>query len=77
MKMLEQVVESYLRKYKIFSAIFCGLILVGGALTLLKVKVGIIDGWVIFLVIILAGLAYLDGFIRKLFKQFKDKHDNV
>jgi len=74
--MLEQVVKSYWRKYKIFSAILCGLILVGAALTLLKVQIGIIEGWTVFLVTVLAGLAYLDGFIRKLFKQFKGKSDN-
>ena len=65
--------SKYWRKYKIISAIFCGLILIGGALTLLKVKIGIIEGWTIFLVIVLFTLAYLDGFIRRLFKLLKDK----
>ena len=65
--------RKYWSKYKIISAIGCGGILIGGALTLLKVKIGIIDGWVIFLIIVLLVLAYLDGFIRKLFKLLKDK----
>ena len=65
--------SKYWRKYKIFSAVGCGGILIGAALTLLKVKIGIIEGWTVFLVIILFALAYLDGFIRKLFKLLKDK----
>ena len=65
--------RKYWSKYKIISAVGCGLILICGALTLLKVKIGIMDGWAIFLVIVLVIIAYLDGFIRKLFKLLKDK----
>ena len=65
--------RKYWSKYKIISVIYCGLILIGGALTLLKVKLGFLDGWAVFLVIVLVTLAYLDGFIRKLFKLLKDK----
>ena len=67
----------YNRKYKIFSAIFCVVMIIGAVLTLMKIKIGIIEGWTVLVVSLLVALAYLDGFIRKLLKQLKDKDDNV
>ena len=70
------MIESYRKywsKYKIFSAIGCGGILIGAVLTLMKIKIGIIEGWTVWVVTLLLMLVYLDGFIRKLFKLLKDK----
>jgi hypothetical protein len=65
--------RKFWKKYKIFSVIGFAGILLGAALTLMKIKIGIIEGWTVWVVILLFMLAYLDGFIRKLFKLLKDK----